>query len=74
MLTNITVMYRIVDDDLPPIPPECSPEMEDFLKQCFMKDPRKRPDAETLFEHSWLKKAWGEHKVIFRFIRQGKDN
>lgn len=57
------VMFRIVEDDMPPIPPECSPEMEDFLQQCFKKDPRQRPDAETLFEHPWLKKAWGQHRV-----------
>lgn len=57
------VMFRIVEDDMPPIPEICSPLMLDFLTQCFSKDPAKRPTAENLFEHAWLKQAWGEHKV-----------
>jgi serine/threonine protein kinase len=56
-------MFRIVEDPSPPIPEICSPPMEDFLKQCFKKDPKERPSAEMLFEHSWLKTAWGEHRV-----------
>jgi serine/threonine protein kinase len=67
-LTIVSVMFRIVEDDLPPIPPECSPQMEDFLKQCFKKDPKERPDAETLFEHPWLKSAWAEHRVSDSYL------
>jgi len=57
------VMYRIVDDDLPPIPDACSEEMRDFLMQCFKKDPADRPNAEKLFEHPWLKQTLGEVRV-----------
>jgi serine/threonine protein kinase len=60
---TITVMFRIVEDPMPPIPESCSPLMEDFLKQCFKKNPLERPSAETLFEHPWLKMTWGEHRV-----------
>ena len=56
-------MFRIVEDLNPPIPEICSPLMEDFLKQCFKKDPKERPSAEMLFEHSWLKTVWGKHRV-----------
>ena len=56
-------MYRIVDDDLPPIPDVCSEEMRDFLMQCFKKDPADRPNAERLFEHPWLKQTLGEVRV-----------
>jgi serine/threonine protein kinase len=59
-------MFRIVEDPSPPIPDICSPLMEDFLKQCFKKNPKERPSAEMLFEHRWLKTAWGEHKVCRR--------
>lgn len=61
---GLSVMFRIVEDPLPPIPEMCSPLMEDFLKQCFKKNPKERPSAETLFEHPWLKTAWGEHKEL----------
>jgi serine/threonine protein kinase len=58
------VMFRITEDDMPPLPEGCSPLLEDFLTQCFNKDPTKRPSAELLFEHPWLKKNWGAHKVL----------
>lgn len=58
-------MFRIVEDDMPPIPEGCSPFLQDFLTQCFNKDPSKRPSAELLCEHRWLKKNWGAHKVWF---------
>jgi serine/threonine protein kinase len=51
-------MYRIVEDDNPPIPEGCSLELTDFLKQCFQKDPKKRPSAEELCDHDWLRKYW----------------
>lgn len=61
---GMSVMFKIVDDDIPPIPDVCSPLMKEFLKQCFKKDPAQRPSAETLFEHPWLKTAWGEHREL----------
>jgi len=64
----LSVMFRIVEDPMPPIPEICSPLMEDFLKQCFKKDPQERPSAEMLFEHPWLKTAWAEHKVSRKFV------
>ncbi|KAL0575977.1 Protein kinase of the Mitotic Exit Network, partial [Marasmius crinis-equi] len=61
---SMTVMFRIVEDDCPPIPPSFSPLLEDFLKQCFDKDPTKRPSADLLCEHQWLKQNWGAHKEL----------
>ncbi|EEB96759.1 hypothetical protein MPER_04053, partial [Moniliophthora perniciosa FA553] len=57
-------MFRIVKDDVPPMAPGCSPLLEDFLKQCFNKDPSKRPSADLLCEHQWLKQNWGAHKEL----------
>jgi serine/threonine protein kinase len=56
-------MFRIVEDDQPPIPKGCSQLLRDFLIRCFNKDPTERPSAELLFEHPWLKQNWGIHKV-----------
>lgn len=56
-------MFRIVEDKMPPLPEGCSNLLRDFLTQCFHKDPSKRPDAETLCEHEWLKQNWAPHKV-----------
>ncbi len=58
-----SVMFRIVEDDKPPLPEGCSELLRDFLTQCFNKEPSKRPDAETLCEHEWLKQNWPPHKV-----------
>ncbi|KAI0060757.1 hypothetical protein BV25DRAFT_1806793 [Artomyces pyxidatus] len=61
---SMTVMFRIVEDEMPPLPEGCSEPLIDFLKQCFNKDPALRPSAELLFEHEWLKKHWGLNKDL----------
>ncbi|KAK4686375.1 hypothetical protein P7C73_g3746, partial [Tremellales sp. Uapishka_1] len=54
-ITNsMTVLFRIVEDDMPPLP-DVSPELSDFLKLCFIKNPHARPAAAVLFEHHWLR-------------------
>jgi serine/threonine protein kinase len=58
-----TVMFRIVEDESPPIPERFSGPLVGFLKECFHKDPAMRPSAEQLFEHEWLKNHWGLNKV-----------
>ena len=57
------VMFRIVEDESPPIPERFSGPLVAFLKECFHKDPAMRPSAEKLFEHEWLKNHWGLNKV-----------
>jgi len=56
-------MFRIVEDDMPPLPEGASPLLQDFLKVCFNKDPTLRPSAELLCEHEWLKKSWSGLQV-----------
>ena len=48
---------------MPPLPEGCSELLQDFLEQCFHKDPTRRPSAELLCEHMWLKKNSVELKV-----------
>ncbi|KXN87406.1 Cytokinesis protein sepH [Leucoagaricus sp. SymC.cos] len=58
-ITNtMSVMFRIVENDMPPIPEGCSEMLQDFLHQCFNKEPSERPSAEILCEHPWLKINW----------------
>ncbi|KAL0570316.1 Protein kinase of the Mitotic Exit Network [Marasmius crinis-equi] len=66
---SMSVMSRIVEDDCPPIPSSFSPLLEDFLKQCFNKDPDKRPSADLLCEHQWLKQNRGAPEVLVRRLR-----
>ncbi|KZV60016.1 kinase-like protein, partial [Peniophora sp. CONT] len=63
---SMTVMFRIVEDERPPLPEGCSGPLKDFLELCFQKEPEMRPSAEELFEHEWLKKHWGLNKVCLR--------
>lgn len=60
----MTVMFRIVEDECPPIPERFSFPLVSFLKECFHKDPAMRPSAEELFEHEWLKNHWGLNKDL----------
>lgn len=57
-LLAMSAMFRIVEDDRPPIPEKCSPPLADFLLKCFQKDPTLRPSAAELFDHEWLSASW----------------
>ena len=62
---TFAVMFRIVEDDMPPIPEGSSAALQDFLQQCFNKDPTLRPSAELLCEHEWLNKSLSALKVCY---------
>jgi serine/threonine protein kinase len=61
-------MFRIVKDDMPPLPQGLSEELNDFLQTCFRKDPASRPAATELFDHIWLKKYCPDLVSIFSFF------
>ncbi|KAJ2747813.1 Protein kinase of the Mitotic Exit Network [Coemansia sp. BCRC 34301] len=52
-LMQMAALYRIVEDDHPPIPEGISEELKDFLLLCFQKEPTSRPTAAELMSHSW---------------------
>nr|KJB50028.1 hypothetical protein B456_008G149400 [Gossypium raimondii] len=54
-LQPMPALFRIVQDENPPIPDSLSPDITDFLRQCFKKDARQRPDAKTLLSHPWIR-------------------
>lgn len=39
---------------MPPIPSKLSPECQDFLRLCFIKNPQNRPRADELLLHPWI--------------------
>jgi serine/threonine protein kinase len=50
-------LFRIVNDDHPPLPEGTSPLVRDFLMQCFQKDPNLRVSAKKLLKHPWIVSA-----------------
>jgi serine/threonine protein kinase len=50
-------LFRIVNDDHPPLPEGASPVVRDFLIQCFQKDPNLRVSAKKLLKHPWIVNA-----------------
>jgi len=53
-LDPMPALFRIVRDDHPPLPPGISEALKDFLLQCFRRNPKDRPTAEELMNHTWL--------------------
>ncbi|KAF9977584.1 hypothetical protein BGZ73_005567 [Actinomortierella ambigua] len=53
-LLAMTTLFRIVEDDRPPLPNNISADLLDFLCQCFQKDPTLRPSASMLSRHRWI--------------------
>jgi len=53
-LDAMPALFRIVQDDSPPIPDNISPLLRDFLMTCFQKEPLLRSSAEMLLKHRWI--------------------
>lgn len=51
--------------DPPPINKRFSEQFRDFVKLCLTKDPEKRPSAEFLLDHPFMKNA-NDYKEEFR--------
>ena len=56
-------MFRIVEDECPPIPDRFSGPLVAFLEERFHKNPAMRPSAEKLLAHEYSKNDWGVGKV-----------
>ena len=56
-LDPMPAMFRIVQDDCPPIPEGASPIVKDFLYHCFQKDCNLRISARKLLKHPWMVSA-----------------
>lgn len=56
-LSAMQVLFRMVEDRCPPIPEHISAEAKDFLKSCWVWDPKERPSANDLLRHPFILKA-----------------
>lgn len=51
------LMHKIASSDkIPDLPKNYSDHAIAFMKLCFSRDPKTRPDVATLLQHPWLKK------------------
>ncbi|KAG6377196.1 hypothetical protein JVT61DRAFT_1249 [Boletus reticuloceps] len=53
-LDPMPALFRIVQDDCPPLPEGASPIVKDFLLHCFQKDSNLRISAKKLLRHPWM--------------------
>ncbi|KDN49612.1 hypothetical protein K437DRAFT_255295 [Tilletiaria anomala UBC 951] len=53
-LEPMPALFRIVQDDFPPLPESASPVVKDFLMHCFQKDANLRVSAKKLLRHPWM--------------------
>eukprot|EP01090_Pellita_catalonica_P002624 TRINITY_DN121_c0_g1_i1.p1 TRINITY_DN121_c0_g1~~TRINITY_DN121_c0_g1_i1.p1 ORF type:complete len:497 (+),score=87.84 TRINITY_DN121_c0_g1_i1:150-1640(+) len=53
-LPTMSALFKIVQDDCPPLPRNISKSLEDFLLQCFIRDPADRPSSKELLQHKWI--------------------
>jgi serine/threonine protein kinase len=58
-LSDVTALFRIVQDECPPFPDNISSECQLFLRSCFTKDVNARATAEELLNHPWLRHIGG---------------
>ncbi|KAI9678081.1 MAG: hypothetical protein M1817_006025 [Caeruleum heppii] len=63
-LQPMPALFRIVNDDHPPLPDGASPAVRDFLMQCFQKDPNLRVSARKLLRHPWIVNARRSDSVV----------
>lgn len=63
-LQAMPALFRIVNDDHPPLPQGASPAVIDFLMQCFQKDPNLRVSARKLLKHPWIVNAKRSDAVV----------
>ncbi|KAF9551809.1 hypothetical protein EC957_004132 [Mortierella hygrophila] len=62
-LLPLTTLFRIVEDERPPLPSNLSMDLLDFLCQCFQKDPSLRPSAGALGRHIWIKRNFTSREL-----------
>ena len=58
-LAPLPALFKIVNEDSPPVPGKLSEGGKEFLVECFQKDWRLRVSAKRLLKHAWIGEARG---------------
>lgn len=66
-------LFRIVQDDSPPIPEGASAIVKDFLYHCFQKDANLRISAKKLLRHPWMISARKQMGLDTASDKKGKE-
>lgn len=72
-LDPMPALFRIVQDDCPPIPEGVSPIVKDFLYHCFQKDVNLRISAKKLLRHPWMVSARKQMGLDTNADKKGKE-
>jgi len=52
----MSALFKMVACAHPPLPPDISDELRDFLLKCFIRDVKLRPGPQELLQHPWISK------------------
>eukprot|EP01134_Creolimax_fragrantissima_P007987 CFRG7987T1 len=63
-LAPMPALFRIVQDDHPPLPSTVSPVLKDFLLQTFIKEPNMRVSAKKALRHPYIQNTHNNAKEI----------
>ncbi|GAX73570.1 hypothetical protein CEUSTIGMA_g1021.t1 [Chlamydomonas eustigma] len=64
------LMIQVMNEDVPLInASDFSPEFRDFVRLCLQKDPLKRPSAEQLLEHPFIRKYENDPVSVKEFMQ-----
>ncbi|KAI8887631.1 kinase-like protein [Backusella circina FSU 941] len=78
-LIAMSAMFRIVEDEHPPLPQKITNEMRNFLLCCFQKNPEQRSSSTELLNHEWLlkyqrKPKTTDNNAVFKKKQQQQQN
>eukprot|EP01104_Vermistella_antarctica_P020557 TRINITY_DN883_c0_g1_i7.p1 TRINITY_DN883_c0_g1~~TRINITY_DN883_c0_g1_i7.p1 ORF type:complete len:398 (-),score=62.75 TRINITY_DN883_c0_g1_i7:64-1257(-) len=60
-------LFRMTDDECPPLPEDIGDDCLDFLIQCFTRVPVDRPSASELSRHVWLQRKGEDTKLLEKY-------
>ncbi|KAI9008304.1 kinase-like domain-containing protein [Gaertneriomyces semiglobifer] len=66
----MTALFRIVEDEHPPMPEDISEELEDFFMKCFQRDIGERWTANQLLKHDWIRLKYKVLEVVVLLVME----
>jgi len=73
----IRALFKITTEGLPPLKQQdkWSPEFRDFLAKCVTREAEKRPNADVLLDHPFMKRIkLGDYSEMIRYVEQSRAN